>query len=62
VDGKRTCVCTLWPWCRKGLRGAFLEYVRVGRKVCTTREAMLRLFTELADLDERTPPASMPRP
>ena len=32
VDGKKVSVCTLWRWCRKGLRGAFLEYVRVGRK------------------------------
>ncbi|KPK50310.1 MAG: hypothetical protein AMK72_02505 [Planctomycetes bacterium SM23_25] len=53
VDGKKVSVCTLWRWCRKGLRGAFLEYVRVGRKICTTREAMLRFFTELAELDER---------
>ncbi|MGB2821990.1 MAG: DUF1580 domain-containing protein [Phycisphaerae bacterium] len=29
VDGKKVSVCTLWRWCRKGLRGAFLEYVRV---------------------------------
>jgi len=52
----------LWRWCRKGLRGAFLQYVRVGsktslrrgcgRQVCTTREALLRFFTELAELDE----------
>ena len=53
VDGKKVSVCTLWRWCRKELRGAFLEYVRVGRKICTTREAMLRFFAELADLDER---------
>ena len=31
VDGKKVCVCTLWRWCRLGLRGVFLEYVRVGR-------------------------------
>jgi len=65
VDGETVSICTLWRWCRKGLRGAFLEYVRVGRKtslrrgcrrqVCTTREGMLRFFTEAAELDERTP-------
>jgi hypothetical protein len=34
VNGKRPAICTLWRWCRKGLRGVFLEYVRVGRKTC----------------------------
>lgn len=31
----------------------FLEYVRVGRRICTTREALLRFFTNLGELDER---------
>ena len=63
MDGETVSICTLWRWCRKGSRGVFLEYVRVGRKtclrrgcrrqVCTTGEAMLRLFTEPAQLDQR---------
>lgn len=52
VSGKKICVCTLWRWCRKGLRGVRLEYVRVGRKICTTRAAMLRFFSDLADRDD----------
>ena len=60
VNGKRPAICTLWRWCRKGLRGVFLEYVRVGRRICTTQEALLRFFTKLAELDERTPPALPP--
>ena len=62
VDGKKVSVCTLWRWCRRGLRGAFLEYVRVGRKICTTREAMLRFFSELADLDDRIAPDTRSQP
>jgi len=31
VNGKRPAVSTLWRWCRKGLRGRYLDYVRVGR-------------------------------
>ena len=62
VDGKKISVCTLWRWCRKGLRGQFLEYVRVGRKICTTREALLRFFAELADLDERAEPDRYAKP
>lgn len=56
LDGKKVSVCTLWRWCRVGLRGVFLEYVRAGRTICTTGEAMLRFFSRLADLDERIPP------
>jgi len=60
VDGRKPAVCTLWRWCRKGLRGMFLEYVRVGRKICTTREALLRFFTDLAELDEKASPSAPP--
>jgi hypothetical protein len=56
VDGKKVSICTLWRWCRRGLRGVFLEYVRVGRKICTTRQALLRFFTDLAEIDERIEP------
>ena len=56
VDGKRTCVCTLWRWCRRGLRGVVLEYVCVGQNIRTTRQALLRFCSELADPDERVDP------
>jgi len=62
VNGKRPAVCTLWRWCRKGLRGVYIEYVRVGRKICTTREALLRFFTELAEIDERIEPDRYSKP
>jgi hypothetical protein len=62
VDGKKVAVCTLWRWCRKGLRGVCLEYVRVGRRICTTREAMLRFFTDLAEIDERIEPDRYAKP
>ena len=62
VNGKKPAVCTLWRWCRKGLRGIFLEYVRVGRKICTTREALLRFFTDLAEIDERIEPDRYAKP
>lgn len=61
VDGKKVAICTLWRWCRLGLRGVFLEYVRVGRRICTTREALLRFFSELADLDLQCPPSGGPK-
>ena len=54
VDGKKPAVSTIWRWCHKGLRDVHLDYVRVGRKVCTSRKALLRFFTELAEIEERT--------
>ncbi len=62
VDGRKVSVCTLWRWCRLGLRGVFLEYVRVGRKICTTRQALLRFFSMLAELDERVKPDRYSKP
>ncbi len=62
INGKRPAICTLWRWCRKGLRGVFLQYIRVGRKICVTRRAMLRFFTELAQLDQRVPPDTRSQP
>jgi len=52
VNGKRPAVSTLWRWCRKGLRGVQLEYIRMGRNIATSREALNRFFTALADADE----------
>lgn len=70
VNGKRPAIATLWRWCRKGLRGVRLEYVRVGRSIATSREALNRFFNALAALDaspglpENTPtiPALTPTP
>ena len=38
------------------------EAARVGRKICTTREALLRFFTDLAKLDERIDPDRYAKP
>ena len=40
----------------------FLEYVRVGRKICTTRQALLRFFTDLAEIDKRIEPDRYAKP
>lgn len=34
----------------------------VGRKICTTQEALLRFFTELAEIDERVEPDRYSKP
>jgi hypothetical protein len=60
VNGKRPAISTLWRWCRKGLRGVRLEYIRVGRNIATSREALNRFFEALAQDD--TPPVQTPPP
>jgi len=56
IGGKKIAVSTIWRWCRNGLRGERLEYVRVGRKICSSPEALRRFSARLAELDERLPP------
>lgn len=60
IDGRKIAIPTIWRWCRKGLRGVHLKYVRVGRKICTTHEALLRFFSALSALDKQTPPLGRP--
>jgi len=65
VNGRRPAITTLWRWCRKGLRGVSLEYIRIGRNIATSREALNRFFVALAEQDERpaeTPQRRQPQP
>lgn len=62
VGTKKIHTSTLWRWCKKGLRGTKLEYLRVGSKIVTTHEAMQRFFTTLAQLDENHPQSSTYKP
>jgi len=61
IDGRKVCVCTIWRWCRRGLRGVYLDYCRVGRRVCTSRPALLRFFTAVAELDRQVSPVQAPQ-
>ena len=54
IDGKRPHVSTLWRWCKRGIRGVRLEYVRLGHRICTSREALGRFAQRLADEDQTT--------
>ena len=53
ASGKRPATSTLWRWCRRGVRGIKLEYVRLGRRILTTPEALERFAKALADLDKQ---------
>ncbi len=51
IDGRRPHTSTLWRWCRKGVRGIRLEHVRLGNRVCTSREALVRFSQRLATIE-----------
>lgn len=59
LNGRRPSISSLWRWCRRGVRGVKLEYVRVGRSLATSREALNRFFEALAAADA---PEDPPRP
>lgn len=51
IDGKKVHLSTIWRWARKGLNGVYLEHVRIGRRVCTSRQAISRFVNALAEKD-----------
>ena len=51
IDGKRPHISTVWRWCRKGIHGVRLEHVRLGHRICTSREALSRFANALAEAD-----------
>jgi len=61
VDGRRHTPAALYRWCRRGINGVRLEYVRVGGTLATSREALRRFFAALAEADSEAP-KQLPRP
>jgi hypothetical protein len=51
---------SIWRWCRRGVRGVRLEYVRVGSKIFTTSAALNRLVNALAAADEHQSATAIP--
>jgi Protein of unknown function (DUF1580) len=51
IDGRRPHPSTIFRWCKNGLRGVHLEFVRIGNRVCTSREALSRFANRLAEVD-----------
>ena len=51
-NGKRPAAATLWRWCRFGIKGVRLEYIRCGRNIMTSRTALQRFFEDLARADQ----------
>ena len=53
IDGRRPHISTIWRWIRRGVRGVRLEHLRLGHRVCTSREALNRFAQRLAEADEK---------
>lgn len=49
LDGKRPHISTVFRWMTTGFRGVQLEHVRIGRRMCTTREALDRFFQRITE-------------
>ena len=62
TGGKRIHISTLWRWCKKGLKGINLEYIRTGSKIITSQEAMQRFFDTVTKLDETQQQHSSQKP
>lgn len=46
---------TVWRWCRHGRQGVRLEYLRVGRAMYTSVEALERFFQRVTAVDMGEP-------
>lgn len=60
INGRRPHTSTLWRLSRKGCRGTRLEYIRVGSKIATSREALDRFFNAQAAADSALESTSPP--
>ncbi len=57
----RPHVSSLWRWCRKGIGDIRLEYIRCGRRIYTSVEAVERFCHALAAADDqRADPGARP--
>ncbi|MHB9070210.1 MAG: DUF1580 domain-containing protein [Sedimentisphaerales bacterium] len=53
ANGRRFTSSTVWRWCRKGIRGVYLEHVCIGRAILTSEAALYKFFEELAKAERQ---------
>jgi hypothetical protein len=49
INGRRPHPSSFYRWATRGLKGAKLETLKVGGRLCTSLEAVERFFRELAE-------------
>lgn len=42
INGRHIAISSLWRWCTKGIGGVKLDYVCIGRRMATSKEALNR--------------------
>ena len=52
-QGKKLDLCTLYRWMQRGRKGVRLEYVCIGGKQFTSKEALARYFQRLTEAEEK---------
>ena len=52
-QGKKMDLCTLYRWMQRGRKGIRLEYVCIGGKQCTSKQALARFFLRLTEAEEK---------
>jgi len=53
VKGKNPHFTSIWRWVKYGVKGHYLESVRVGNLYCTTEIALTEFFRALATVETR---------
>lgn len=49
LNGKKVSTNAIWRWCLKGIQGVHLDHVRVGVRICTSKEALNRFANAVAE-------------
>lgn len=52
LTGRTVSACSIWRWCRRGIRGVRLPYCRVGRSIHVTENDLTEFFRRLAQVDK----------
>ena len=58
--GRKPSTTTLWRWARRGCKNVRLQYVRFGRQIRVTPEALAEFGRALADADEPLDTPALP--
>jgi hypothetical protein len=53
INGRHIAISSLWRWCTKGVGGVKLEYVCIGRRMATSKEALNRFCNARAEAQQQ---------
>lgn len=56
LRGKRVHTSTIFRWCKRGVKGVFLKYGKIGRTIVVSPSDLQTFFTALAEADSADQP------